>query len=347
MFYCNKYYIEHHSKFDTVFFLWEKMKKIFCLIVLLHVFFTAGFAAAEDTIKVLIIENLSNPRPTEKARKIAHVKGDLFINDCLYKGSIEVRKDENGLHFINELPFDKYLEGVIAAETGDNWALEALKAQAVISRTYAIYQKNLNKGKAYHLTSSVLHQVYKGEDSDEIISRAVKETRGELLTYKGKPIEAFYHATCKGNTELPEAVWGKSYPYLKSVPCGGEHSPYEHWQRRFSLTEVEQALGLNKIQDISIISLTPTGRVEHLKVVAQDHTIEIKATDLRRLLGYRELPSTLFTLTVEGSDVIFEGGGYGHGVGLSQWGAQEMALEGKNYREILEHYYPGTTLEKQ
>ncbi len=322
------------------------MKYIIYIILFSLVFFLSQSLRAEETIKVLIVENPNDPLPAEKAEKIGHLKGEIFINDNFYRGSIEVRRDEKGLHFINELPFEKYIEGVVAAETGKEWAVEALKAQAVISRTYAIYQKNLNTGKDYHITSSVLHQVYKGDNTNEIISQAVKETEGEILTYKGKPIEAFYHSTCKGKTELPDVVWGKSYPYLKSVPCRGEHSPYEHWQRRFRLDEIEEALELNGIKDMRITSFTSTGRVELLRVVTEDSEIEIKAIDLRKLLGYKELPSTQFSLIIEERDIIFEGGGYGHGVGLSQWGAQELANEGKNYKEILEYYYPGTALKK-
>jgi stage II sporulation protein D len=122
--------------------------------------------------------------------------------------------------------------------------------------------------------------------------------------------------------------------------------PYEHWQRRFRLDEIEEALGLNGIKDMRITSFTSTGRVELLRVVTEDSEIEIKAIDLRKLLGYKELPSTQFSLIIEEGDIIFEGGGYGHGVGLSQWGAQELANEGKNYKEILEYYYPGTALKK-
>ncbi len=323
------------------------MKKLLCLAAILLCLGAQNAGAEEDTIKVLIIENPHAPLPSEKAKKIAFLNGEVFINDNIYQGSIKVSKDENGLHFINELPFEEYIEGVVAAETAPNWTLEALKVQAVISRTYAIYQKLLTAGKDYHITSSVLHQVYKGSNTNKIIRQAVQETSGEFLAYDGKPIEAFYHSTCQGKTEYPDAVWGKSYPYLQSVPCRGEHSPYEHWQRRFSIDELEQALGLKGIKGLDITSHTSTGRVEFLKVTAEDLEIEIKAIDLRKLLGYRELPSTDFTVTIEEANVIFEGGGYGHGVGLSQWGSLELANEGKNYKEILEHYYPGTVLEKQ
>ncbi len=320
------------------------MKKLFFLIILIIVCLSVQPLLAEDTIKILIIESPDIPLPTDKAVKIGQLNGEILIAENSYKGYIEVYKDENGLHYINERPFEKYIAGVVAAETGDSWAVEALKAQAVISRTYAVYHKRLNEGNNYHITSSVLHQVYKGDSTDEIISSAVEETRGELLTYDGAPIEAFYHATCKGQTELPRAVWQKNYPYIKSTPCKGEDSPYDQWQRRFGLDEIQKALGLNSLKDLQIVSHTSTGRVKMLNAVTSDSEIEVRAVDLRRLLGYRDLPSTLFTLIIEGGNVIFEGGGYGHGVGLSQWGALELAIEGKNYKEILEHYYPGTNL---
>lgn len=323
------------------------MKNFLYLIVFTLVCFTAQSLRGEDTIKVLIVENPDDPILTENAEKIGSLKGEIFINGYSYSGFIDVRRDKNGLHFINELPFERYIEGVVAAEVGEDWAVEALKAQAVISRTYAVYQKIRNTGKDYHITSSVLHQVYRGDNTNETISLAVKETSGEILTYEDKPIEAFYHSTCQGKTELPEEVWGMSYPYIKSVPCKGEDSPYEYWVRRFSFEEMEKALGVNGIKDMRIISFTSTGRVKMLKVIAEDSEIEVKAKDLRKLLGYKELPSTQFSITTAGRDIFFEGEGYGHGVGLSQWGALELANEGRNYEEILEYYYPGTILGKQ
>lgn len=315
--------------------------------LIFHFLLLASLSFAEDTIKVLIIEGPDAPLLSKGAEKIGTIKGDILINDHIYSGFIDVRKDENGLHFINEISFEKYIEGVVSAETGKDWAIEALKAQAVISRTYAVYQKILNAENDYHLTSSVLHQVYKGNNTNKTIKRAVIDTALEIVIYEGKPIEAFYHSTCQGKTELPEEVWGKNYPYIKSVPCKGKISPYEQWQRRFSFDEIEKAVGIKGINDMRITSFTSTGRAKILKLVTKDSEIEIKAVDLRKLLGYRELPSTHFSVIIEDENFIFEGGGYGHGVGLSQWGALELANEGKNYKEILEHYYPGTKLEKQ
>ncbi len=323
-----------------------RIKIVYFLLLTFYCLLLTSLSSAEDAIRVLIVDNPDDPLISEEAEKIGTLKGEVFLKGSGYKGFIDVRRDGNGLHFITEIPFEKYIEGVVASEIGKNWNMEATKAQAVISRTYAIYQKNINAGKNYHITSSVLHQVYKGDNTDEVVSKAVKETAGEILTHEKKPIETFYHSTCADKTELPEEVWGKSYPYLKSVSCMGKNSPYEHWVRRFSLSEIEKALNINGIKHIDIASFTSTGRVKMLKIVTESSELEVKALDLRKLLGYKELPSTQFSVTMAGSEVVFEGSGYGHGVGLSQWGALELAIEGKNYKEILQYYYPGTVLQK-
>ncbi|MDP3298208.1 MAG: SpoIID/LytB domain-containing protein [Thermodesulfovibrionia bacterium] len=334
--------------------LWERVrvrgnsqvKTFLYLLAVALVFFTAQSLRAEDTIKVLIVESPYDIILAGNAEKIGNLNGEIFLSGSSYKGLVDVRRDGNGLYFITELPFEKYIEGVVASEIGKDWNMEAMKAQAVISRTYAVYQKNLNTGKDYHITSSVMHQVYKGDNTNEAVSKAVKDTMGEILTYEKKPVETFYHSTCTDKTELPEEVWGKSYPYLKSVLCMDKNSPYEHWVRRFSVAEIEKALNIKGMEDISISSFTSTGRVKMLRVVTEGSELEVKAYDLRKLLGYKELPSTQFSVAITGSEVVFEGSGYGHGVGLSQWGALELANEGKNYKEILQYYYPGTVLQK-
>ncbi|MBI5408033.1 MAG: SpoIID/LytB domain-containing protein [Nitrospirae bacterium] len=340
----------------------------FILIFIFSISFE--FTSADDTIKILMMDSPNDPLPSEKAERIEDLEGKVFFNGQAYSGSLEIMMDENGLYVINNIPFEKYVEGVVASEIGRDWELEALKAQAVISRTYAIFHKNMNKEESFHLTSSVLHQAYKGNNAAPLITRAVEATRGEILIYEGKPINALYHSTCEGKTELPEEVWGGGFPYLKSVECNCKNAPYEHWQRRFTLEEIGKALGIDGMKDISIASYTSTGRVKTLKAIAEQNPpsppfskggniespplekgdvggffeMQIKATELRKLLGYKELPSTNFSLTTTDAEVIFDGKGYGHGVGLSQWGALEMAKEGKTYREILEHFYPGTTI---
>ncbi len=303
-------------------------------------------AFSEDTVRILMLESPREPLPSVQAEKVDRLTGKVFFNGQSYSGSFDIMKDENGLYVINKLPFEKYIEGVVASEVGKDWEIEALKAQAVISRTYAIFNKDINTENIFHLTSTVLHQVYKGDNTDPLITQAVEGTTGEILTYEGNPINALYHSTCEGKTELPEEVWVESYPYIKSVECNGVNAPYESWQKKFTFEQISKALAINGITDIDITSYTSTGRAKTLKIVTEASETEIKATELRKLLGYRALPSTLFSITKNDAEVIFDGKGYGHGVGLSQWGALEMARKGKTYKEILAHFYPGTAITK-
>ena len=136
------------------------------------------------------------------------------------------------------------------------------------------------------------------------------------------------------------------------MDCNTRKAPYESWKRRFTKEEIEEAVGIKEIADISVFSYTVTGRVRTLRIKAGNREtgmseIQIKATDLRRLLGYKSLPSTDFSLKQEDGGLTIEGRGWGHGVGLSQWGSLEMARQGIDYRSILLHYYPGTEIKKQ
>lgn len=329
------------------------MKRLIFLIIFASLLLLCRVPQAEDNIRVLMLDDSDSPLPSEKTESLDKLNGKIFFEGETYSGSLEVRRDENGLYIINDLPFEKYIEGVVASETGGGWEMEALKAQAVISRTYALFYKNLNKDKEYDLTSSVLHQVFKEDNINPQIIRAVKETGGEILMYEGNPAKTLYHSICIGKTELPEEVWGGSYPYLKSVDCNTKNTPYDNWMREFTFDEIGKAASINGvIKDITIASYTSTGRVKTLKITTATETeLEIKSNDLRKYLGYKMLPSTDFSLT-KGTEtgqagVIIEGRGWGHGVGLCQWGALEMAREGKNYKEILAHYYPGTNIGKQ
>lgn len=302
--------------------------------------------AAPPKIKILVLEENHNniPEKDEKMEMVGNMKGDLFASGTQYSGNIEVWRGEKGLYIINELPIENYIESVVASEVGTSWDIEALKAQAVIARTYAVYRKTTNMNSKYHLTSSVLHQVYKGNTSHIQIAYAVRNTAGEILTYNGKPIEALYHSTCGGKTETPEDAFGKSYPYLKSVESSCELSPYWVWERKIPKTEIEKALNISDMQNITITSTTTTGRAKELSIESGSGKSLIKATELRKLLGWSRLPSTNFSIKINDDTVIFEGKGYGHGVGLCQWSALQMAREGKTYKEILSFFYPGTEL---
>ncbi|OIP59252.1 MAG: hypothetical protein AUK38_06020 [Nitrospirae bacterium CG2_30_41_42] len=304
-------------------------------------------AHASDNIKVLIVNDTypKIPAKNEKIEKLGSMRGDLLVMGSRYTGNIDVWKGEGGIYLINELPIEDYVKDVVVAEVGSNWDMEALKAQAVISRTYAVYQKKINGDSIYHIVSSVLNQVYKGNNPNVRVAYAVAETSGEILTFDNRAIEAFYHSTCGGKTENPEDVFGKSYPYLKSVESNCEISPYSTWEKRIEITEIEKALNLSGIKEISIKSYTSTKRVKQLDIINNSGIITINATDLRKALGWSRLPSTNFSVTRDGDSMIFKGKGYGHGVGLCQWGALQMAREGKNYKEILSFFYPGTIIQ--
>jgi len=306
----------------------------------------SAVTAESASIKVLILDDVFQaiPKKDETLERIGKLQGDLLVSGSHYVGDIEVWKGKEGMYLINELPVEDYIKSVVSAEIGTNWDMEALKAQAVISRTYALYQKNMNNNPNFDLTSSVLHQVYKGGNVDARIAYAVINTGGEVLTYNGKLIEALYHSTCGGQTEDVEEVFGKKYPYLKPVSTPCDLSPYSVWERKIPAAEIEKGLNLSGIKEISIKSLTATQRVKTLEISHRNGSLTVKATDLRKLLGWSRLPSTNFEIRRENDTYIFEGKGYGHGVGLCQWSALQMAREGKSYREILDFFYPGTVL---
>ncbi len=322
------------------------LKKILTIICLYLFSLTTANA---QSIKVLILDDVFQrvPPKEEILAKMGSLKGDLLVNGTHYPGNIEVLKGKDSLYLINELPLEEYVKSVVNAEVGKNWDMEALKVQAVISRTYALYHKKKNgMNENYDLTSSVLHQVYKGASADARISYAVMNTEGEVLTFNGALIEAFYHSTSVGMTEDPEEVFGKSVPYLRPVKSNCEISPYWVWERRIPAEEIEKTLNVKEIKDIRIKSHTRTQRVKTVDVYHSEGVLNVKTTNLRKMLGWNRLPSTNFTLSSNEDNYIFDGKGYGHGVGLCQWSALEMAREGMSYRQILEYFYPGTKLEK-
>jgi len=278
----------------------------------------------------------------------------IAVNGKSYRGWIELRQKKNGLLLvINELDIEDYLLGVIAEEIPHDWEFEALKAQAVASRTYALYQKRTAGNRAYHILATVNGQVYSGRSGEQArAARAVRETKGTIITYGGKVIPAFYHSSCGGHTENAMELWDIDAPYLRGVDCDcQEISKYGPWEKRLSIAKVTTALQkqgyrLNGIRKLEINGITAAGRVKQVSITHSAGIESVPAETLRTAIGTALIPSVFFEIAVIGNEVVIYGRGLGHGVGLCQWGAQEMAQRGKDYKAILSHYYPGTSLMK-
>ncbi len=254
-----------------------------------------------------------------------------------------------------ELEIEKYVAGVVAAEMPASFELEALKAQAVCARTYAC--KKILDRKPYPLNANLSDDInccqayvsWEGfqelhparyEELKEKIQSAVSATRGELISYKDLPIDALYHSTCGGYTESAAAAWGSDIPYLQSVKCNycSESDYYESTQV-ISLGMLQDKLTGNDSAHIEISQKSDSGRARELRVNDQ----LISAGSFRQLFN---LPSTNWELKKESKELIINSRGYGHGVGLCQYGANGMAQQGKGYRQILSHYYKNIRLEK-
>lgn len=277
----------------------------------------------------------------------------VFVNGKPYKGVTEITPGDKGLLVVNELPLEDYLVGLINCEISSAWPIEAVKAQAVIARTYAINRKNARKGAFYHLESTVMDQVYEGcliEDSRA--RRAVTETAGEVLAYNGAVIQAFYHSSCGGKTEAAENVWGASLPYLKGVDCQYcLTSASSAWEQRLTLREIEERLKtagyrVAGVTDIRGGVRNNRGRLKNVVVASARGEIAVAGDQFRKAIGYGVIKSTNFTVKVANEEAFFSGLGNGHGVGLCQWGAKQRALDGFGYAEILSYYYPGAELKK-
>jgi len=284
---------------------------------------------------------------------IASAPVRITVNGKGYRALIEVTAADKGLLVVNELPLEEYLIGLINCEISSAWPMEAVKAQAVIARSYAVFQKAARRGAPYQLESSVMDQVYEGCDvEDSRAARGVQETAGEVLVYDGKVIQAFYHSNCAGHTESSKNVWGLAIPYLQGVPC--QYCQYGNpivWEQRIPLKKVEAALRgagfqVPGLRELKVQGRNPSGRVQQVLASSARGSVPVPAVAFRKALGYGVVKSTNFELKLSGGDCLITGSGSGHGVGLCQWGAKQRANDGFQYREILSYYYPGVQLDK-
>lgn len=277
----------------------------------------------------------------------------VTINGKRYRGLVECHPEVKGILVINKLPLEEYLVGLINCEISSQWPMESVKAQAVIARSYALYQKASRRSALFDLESSVMDQVYQGSEiEDSRAARGVEETAGEVLTFDGNVIQAFYHSNCGGHTEAAANVWGNPLPYLRGVDCKYcATAPSYRWEQTLSLKRIETQLrvaGYNApgLKEIVAGPRNSSGRVSELILVTAAGKVMVPAPKFRMAVGSTVIKSTNFDIKSGGDSATFSGIGYGHGVGLCQWGAKQRAIDGFDYREILSYYYPGVSLTK-
>ena len=278
----------------------------------------------------------------------------IYLGKRLYRGSLQIIRTKEGLlRAINVLDLKNYLKGVLYHEVSNRWPIEAIKAQAIASRTFALYQAKENKDNYYYLKSDVSSQVYGGVYAEKYrTSKAIEDTEGEALLYKGKILPAFFHATCGGRTEDSSELWKVKLNPLKGVKGGFcENSPHYLWKSDIKLSDITDKLKgagykLSKIISIDIKGRNASGRVKELQINGEGFKTVITAKDLRHILGGRLIKSTNFTIEIKNQAAYFTGKGWGHGVGMCQWGAFAMAKKGKKAEDILKHYYPGAKIVK-
>jgi len=276
----------------------------------------------------------------------------LIISICNLSSPRKIKVYNHQTHQTIKLNLDEYLKGVLAAEMPSNFPMAALKAQAVAARTYTL--KKL-QSKEQITTDSTKDQAWIAKQELLAnwglkkylshwfkISAAVESTSGIILSYNDKLISAVYHSTSGGTTASAEEIWGQKIPYLSPVSSNYETtSPYYKKQYHFSYSQLREQLNTSNLDEnnLQITNRSPTGRVLQL----QASSSLFSGREIRQKLN---IPSTLFKLTKNKTGVKIITSGYGHGVGLSQYGAQGLAQQGYNFTQILHHYYQGANCKK-
>ena len=280
----------------------------------------------------------------------------IWVGQKRYSGILNLLVLDSEILVINILGIEKYLSSVVGSEMPAKWPLEALKAQAIASRTYALKQKG---NPIYDIDSTQKNQVYNGLESRTYkTARAVRSTRSLVLTYKNKLINALFHSSSGGMTENSQDVWKNEYPYLSSVKDFDKNNPKLRWQKKFSNGELQKLFPrIGGIQKIKILNITNTGRVKNVELFGDYGSAEFSGVDLRKRMNlnstfvrFKFMEDKKYSsdneyenFTIE-KNLIVLGQGSGHGVGMSQWGARHMASKGQKAEKILKHFYKGVRI---
>ena len=333
------------------------MKKIYIILFML-IFCT--FA-----IPIIFTKNtVSGKAKNDTNDNLENATEEIQMIDYDYKQYDTIKLLHADTGEIEELPLDTYLLGVVSAEMPANFEQEALNAQALVARTYTIYSIVHNNGKhgdADICDDSGCCQAWISKEDrmarwDEAerennwrkIEIAVNTTAGKIITYNGEVIDAFFHSNSGGTTEAPVNVWGgTNYPYLQSVETAGEDA-YSQYSSEVVLTKEELknkiiakhadfTIDYSQADCIQILEYTESGRVKTIKI----GNLNLSGVEVRSLLGLR---SANFEVSIDGDNIKFSVKGYGHGVGMSQTGADSMAKQGSNYEKIVKHFYTGVEI---
>ena len=264
-----------------------------------------------------------------------------------YRGALVVHLKPQGITAVNHLDIESYLYGVVPKEMSPLWSPQALEAQAIASRTYALYirEKQVAAGKDYDLEATTASQVYGGLDGEkEQTGASVDNTRGMVMAQGGKLIISYFHANSGGYTESALNVWGADIPYLRSVEDSfSTIQPDNIWEYTVSYKEMGRLFRKNltgrDVRRIEAQSKSPSGRILSFLVCSDKKQVKILGNSFRMRLGPVNLKSTLFDVFPGKTGIRFRGTGYGHGVGMSQWGAHRMGQAGYSREDILKHYY--------
>ncbi|MBL0057936.1 MAG: SpoIID/LytB domain-containing protein [Elusimicrobia bacterium] len=258
---------------------------------------------------------------------------------------MEIEKDR--LRVINRVDEESYVRSTVGRELPADWPLEAVKAQAVLARTFLPANRGRHESDGADVCDLTHCQAFAGRVSRPEVDRAVLETAGLVLIQDGRPSDIFFHSDCGGHTAWAQDVWPAGRSGLSGSPDGPEDrpscadSPHHRWRTEISGMELALLMGVDEVSgDVAVTSRDRSGRAAQLRWGSRNLTGESLYLAWGRKRGWHELQSTRFTVQRKGNYFVFEGSGLGHGVGLCQYGARDRAQEGQGFREILRHYFP-------
>lgn len=273
--------------------------------------------------------------------------GLLAFDGRRYRGALRLLARDGRVLVINVVDLESYLRGVVAAEMQASWPLEALKAQAVAARTYTL--ANVDHGASYDVCATTDCQVYRGAGAEHPrADQAIAETTGLVLTYGGAIARTYYHADSGGVIASSAEVWGTARPYLLAFQDVASDGPYRRWETRLDPAVVAASLHasghrVGAVRRVRVLEFTESGRVRRLEVTGADGTTVLAGVAAREQARAWGLRSTRFHMA---GDLVVRGEGWGHGVGMSQYGARQLALAGHDFTQILGFYYQGTALQR-